>query len=78
VIAGRPSVLAVLVAAVLGAAVAAPTVGASHAQQSSPVRMNELQVIGTHNSYKRELTETEQATYDGPSSSPSASSAGRA
>jgi hypothetical protein len=26
--------------------------------------MNELQVIGTHSSYKRELSEVEQATYD--------------
>src|SRR5262245_21772543 len=26
--------------------------------------MNEVQVIGTHNSYHREITEAEQATYD--------------
>jgi len=29
-----------------------------------PVRMNELQVIGTHNSYKRELSRAEEAEYD--------------
>jgi hypothetical protein len=37
---------------------------ASPAAGSGPVRMNELQVIGTHNSYKRELSEVEQASYD--------------
>jgi hypothetical protein len=40
-----------------GAAAAPP---AGH----GPVRLNELQVIGTHNSYKRELSEPEQAAYD--------------
>jgi Phosphoinositide phospholipase C, Ca2+-dependent len=28
------------------------------------VRMNELQIIGTHNSYKREISEEEQAVYE--------------
>ena len=32
---------------------------------AGPVRMNQLQVIGTHNSYHRELSESEQAAHDG-------------
>jgi len=39
-----------------------PAAAAPAANRS--VRMNELQVIGTHNSYKREITEREQAAYD--------------
>jgi hypothetical protein len=35
-----------------------------------PVAMNELQVIGTHNSYKREISEAEQAIYDDAIDSP--------
>lgn len=31
---------------------------------SGQVRMNEVQVMGTHNSFKRELSAAEQATYD--------------
>jgi Phosphoinositide phospholipase C, Ca2+-dependent len=58
----RPTVaLAVLIAAALAvtaAAASAPRAG------KGPVRLNELQAIGTHNSYKRELSEAEQAAYD--------------
>jgi hypothetical protein len=50
------SVLAV--AAVLVAA--APAVAA----RSGPVRVNEVQAIGTHNSYKREISEAEQEIYE--------------
>jgi len=39
-----------------------PVTAAPAAKRS--VRMNELQVIGTHNSYKREISEREQAAYD--------------
>jgi hypothetical protein len=39
-------------------AVAAP------ATARDSIRMNEIQAIGSHNSYHRELTEPEQATYD--------------
>lgn len=41
-----------------GAATAAPRAG------KGAVRLNEIQVIGTHNSYKRELSRTEERTYD--------------
>jgi Phosphoinositide phospholipase C, Ca2+-dependent len=49
--------MAALVAVAAGAAAGPP---AGH----GPVRLNELQAIGTHNSYKRELSEPEQAAYD--------------
>lgn len=49
--------LAVLLTA-SGSAGAAPRLG------EGPVRMNEIQVMGTHNSYKRELSRTEERTYD--------------
>jgi hypothetical protein len=42
---------------------AALTAAAPAAGRGSP-DMNEIQVMGTHNSYHRELTEAEQATYD--------------
>jgi len=60
---GLSAVLAALAAALIAAAVATSATAAPRAGQGS-VRMNELQVIGTHNSYKRELAETEQAAYD--------------
>ena len=41
----------------------APATAAAPAGKG-PVRMNELQVIGTHNSYKREISEPEQAVYE--------------
>ena len=53
------SLLAPAVAALLAAA-AAP----ASADSDDRVRMNELQVIGTHNSYKREISEAEQDAYD--------------
>jgi hypothetical protein len=46
------------VAVAAGAPTASPPAG------SGSVRLNELQAIGTHNSYKRELSEAEQAEYD--------------
>ena len=49
---------ALLIAVAAGPAAAGPPAG------KGPVRINELQVIGTHNSYKRELSEVEQAEYD--------------
>ena len=48
----------VLAALMLSAAAAGPAVAAP------PVRMNEVQVIGTHNSYHREMTQAERPTYD--------------
>ncbi len=55
---------AALAAALLAAVAAGPAVAAPPPAGAGPVRMNELQVIGTHNSYKRELSEVEQAEYD--------------
>jgi hypothetical protein len=54
-------VLFVLFAVLLASAAGAPALGAS---RGAPVRMNETQVIGTHNSYHREISPLEQATYD--------------
>ena len=56
----------VIVAAlfVLGAAVPAGSAAAASPAASGPVRMNEVQVVGTHNSYKREISEAEQAAYE--------------
>jgi hypothetical protein len=51
----------VLAAALLLAAVAA---GPAAAAPGGAVRMNEVQLIGTHNSYKREISEAEQWLYD--------------
>jgi hypothetical protein len=53
----RAALAALATLAVLPAAPAA-------AQGGDGVRMNELQIIGTHNSYKREISEAEQAAYD--------------
>jgi Phosphoinositide phospholipase C, Ca2+-dependent len=54
------AVLAVLLSAAVGAA------GASAGPPAGrgPVRLNEIQVVGTHNSYKRELSGIEQRTAD--------------
>jgi Phosphoinositide phospholipase C, Ca2+-dependent len=43
------------------AAVSAPGLAGASGR---PVRMNEIQVIGTHNSYHRELTQVERAAHD--------------
>jgi hypothetical protein len=59
----RPTaVLTVIAAGVLAAAVAAASAGPPAGK--GRVRVNELQAIGTHNSYKRELSDAEQAEYD--------------
>ena len=55
---------ATLAAALLIAVAAGPAAAAGPPAGKGPVRINELQVIGTHNSYKRELSEVEQAEYD--------------
>src|ERR671915_2317065 len=55
-----PALLAslLLIGATAGAAPAAARSG------KESVRLNEIQVMGTHNSYKRELSRTEERTYD--------------
>jgi hypothetical protein len=60
----RPLPIAVIFAVLLPASlVAAQAASARHAEEQS-TRMNEIQVMGTHNSYKRELSRTEERTYD--------------
>lgn len=59
--------LPALLAAVLCLAIPAPALGA---RAGGPIRMNETQVIGTHNSYHREISSREQATYDALISTP--------
>jgi Phosphoinositide phospholipase C, Ca2+-dependent len=55
----------------LGAALAAASpAAAAPPAGGGPVRMNELQVIGTHNSYKREISEAEQAVYEAAINAP--------
>ena len=56
----RSAIPAAAMIALIGAAAAA----ASPPAGKGPVRINELQVIGTHNSYKREISEREQAAYE--------------
>ena len=53
-----------LVSLALLAGLGARTAAAAPPAGKGPVRLNELQVIGTHNSYKRELNRTEERTYD--------------
>ncbi len=51
--------------ALLLAFVVAVTVAPAAAEaERGPVRMNEVQVLGTHNSYKRETSPAEQTAYD--------------
>jgi hypothetical protein len=59
----RTSGVAAVAALVLFAVAAAP-MAASPPSGAGAVRLNEVQAIGTHNSYKRELSEAEQAEYD--------------
>jgi len=47
-----------LVLTLLGGSAAAETA------HGAGLRVNELQVVGTHNSYHREISEREQAAYD--------------
>ena len=57
----RPSVCACIAATLL---VVPPVALAGSAKTGKSVRMNELQAIGTHNSYKRETSPAEQAQHD--------------
>ena len=50
--------------AVLAAAPSDAAAGVPRRAADDRIRMNELQVIGTHNSYKRELSPLEEAKYD--------------
>jgi hypothetical protein len=59
----RAVALAVL-AGLLLLALGAGTAAAEKRRGGSAVRMNEIQVMGTHNSYKRELSRLEERTYD--------------
>lgn len=55
--------LALSVVAVLGALSAAPATAASP-RTTGALRLNDVQVVGTHNSYHRELSPPEEAAYD--------------
>ena len=57
----RHALAVALAAAVAGVLVAAAPAAAT---RGGPVRVNDLQVIGTHNSYKREISEAEQNVYE--------------
>ena len=62
-----------LLLAVLGSLIAWTALGAgvqAQARGGGSVRLNELQVIGTHNSYHREISEREQAAYDAAINTP--------
>ena len=63
----RRPVLTGILAALLAGSVAVPAdaaAGSPGRPRDERVRMNELQVIGTHNSYKREISAPEQAKFD--------------
>ena len=53
-----------LVAALLAGIVFSSSVSLAPKAGKSLLRMNQIQVIGTHNSYHRELTQQEEAEYD--------------
>jgi len=58
---------------VLGLMFVLPVVNSGAAAQTSrggDLRVNQLQVIGTHNSYHREVSEPEQAAYDAAINTP--------
>ena len=59
-----PVALAALTGLLLAGPGAAEAVAAKKDDDRGQVRLNEIQVIGTHNSYKRELRRTEERTYD--------------
>lgn len=56
--------IAIALACLSGTAAAAAGAAPGDGGRDARIRMNELQVIGTHNSYKREIPEAEQAKYD--------------
>ena len=56
--------MAALAGLLLAGPGAAEAVAAKTDDDRGQVRLNEIQVIGTHNSYKRELRRTEERTYD--------------
>jgi Phosphoinositide phospholipase C, Ca2+-dependent len=64
----RSVLIAVFAAALLTVTAAAASSGRPSGKGSE--RLNELQAIGTHNSYKREISEAEQAEYDAIISTP--------
>ncbi len=64
----RARPLPLLLTALATALVAQPATAAP--VPGDGVRLNEVQVIGTHNSYKREISEAEQAGYDAAINTP--------
>jgi Phosphoinositide phospholipase C, Ca2+-dependent len=66
----KPRLVILAAASLLTAAVAAGSAAAKPHAGSGSVRMNEVQVIGTHNSYKREISEAEQDIYEAAINTP--------
>ena len=62
--------LRLVIITALGAVLSAGTAAAAPPAGHGPVRMNEQQVIGTHNSYKREISEAEQSAYEAAINTP--------
>jgi hypothetical protein len=63
----RPRRACGILAAALAVLAALPAHAAAGAPPDGPdarIRMNELQIIGTHNSYKREISRPEEAAFD--------------
>ena len=60
----RTALLLTLALAALALAAAAGPAAGNGATAKRPLRMNEIQVIGTHNSYHRELSKAERAAHD--------------
>jgi hypothetical protein len=60
----KPRLATLAALSLLAAAVPASQAAAAPPAAKGQVRMNELQVIGTHNSYKREISEAEEAVYE--------------
>jgi hypothetical protein len=60
----RTALLLTLALAAVALAAAPGPAAANGAPAKRPLRMNEIQVIGTHNSYHRELSKAERAAHD--------------
>jgi Phosphoinositide phospholipase C, Ca2+-dependent len=61
----RPAAIALTLALAAFAAATAPSPAAAKGRGATgSLRMNEIQVIGTHNSYHRELSKPELAAHD--------------
>jgi hypothetical protein len=60
----RPPAAGILAAAAIAALTPTAVAQGAPGRAADEIRMNQVQVIGTHNSYKRSVSEAEQAKYD--------------